>query len=138
MNKHGWGLRAELAFVLLFLICIVISTIGLYRLGLLKNAAGYYDDSNGYIKDNVNYDYDSLEKKLVDAASKYYSDKYKSNNDTIVVTSRTLIDSGYLSPMYDSRNKECNGYAIILKNGNIVSYIKCSIYKTAGYSEDYE
>lgn len=138
MNKNGWGLRAELAFVLLFLVCILISTIGLYRLGLLKNASGIYDDDTGYIRNNVNYDYDSLERQVVSAAEKYYNENYSEINDTIVVTTSTLKSKGYLSPLYDYRDKECNGYAVILKTGNIVSYIKCGLYKTSGYSESYE
>ena len=138
MNKNGWGLRAELAFVLLFLVCILISTIGLYRLGLLKNASGIYDDDTGYIRNNVNYDYDSLERQVVSAAEKYYNENYSEINDTIVVTTSTLKSKGYLSPLYDYRGKECNGYAVILKTGNIVSYIKCGLYKTSGYSESYE
>ena len=125
MNKHGWGLRAELAFVLLFLICLVISTIGLYRLGLLKNARGIYDD-------------DSLERQVVNAAERYFNDNYSDVSDTVVVTTTTLKAKGYLNPIYDNRNRECSGYAVMLKNKNIVSYIKCGFYKTAGYSENYE
>lgn len=138
MNKHGWGLRAELAFVLLFLICLVISTIGLYRLGLLKNARGIYDDDTGYIYNNVNYDYDSLERQVVNAAERYFNDNYSDVSDTVVVTTTTLKAKGYLNPIYDNRNRECSGYAVMLKNKNIVSYIKCGFYKTAGYSENYE
>ena len=37
MNKNGWGLRVELMFILLFLICLVMATIGLNQLGLLGN-----------------------------------------------------------------------------------------------------
>ena len=35
MNKNGWGLRVELLYILMFLFCLVIATIGLNRLGLL-------------------------------------------------------------------------------------------------------
>ena len=35
MNKNGWGLRVELAFILMFIICLVFSVIGINRFGLL-------------------------------------------------------------------------------------------------------
>ena len=138
MNKHGWGLRVELAFLLLFLICLLIATIGLHRLGLLGTDNGVYTD-DGYINDNVNFDYNSLEKKVTDAAEVYYKDHYPNgSDDTIVVTTSKLKGGGYLDSIEDARGKECKGYAIVLKTKNIVSYVKCSIYKTVGYNEEYE
>ena len=139
MNKKGWGLRVELAFLLLFLICLLIATIGLHRMGLLGNDGGVYNDRDGYIKDTINYDYNSLEKKVTEAASNYYRDKYSYNtDDTVVVSTSKLKINGYLNSIVDARGKECKGYSIIMKTGNIVSYIRCSVYKTAGYNEAYE
>ena len=138
MNKKGWGLRVELAFILLFVICIVISTIGLHKLGLLKNDNGVYRDDDEYINNNINFDYNALENRVSEAAKSYYIDNYKENNDTVVVSTSKLQSNGYLSSIKDGRNRECKGYAMILSNGNIVSYIKCSMYKTVGYNSDYE
>ncbi len=140
MNKVGWGLRAELGFLLLFLICLLIATIGLHKLGLVgNNEPGVEEDFSIYTVGNGNYDYESLEDEVTLAARKYYDLKYPNGSaDTIVVSVDTLKNNGYLSPIYDSRNKECKGYARILRSKTIVSYIKCSVYKTAGYSEDYE
>ena len=138
MNKNGWGLRAELAFLLLFLICILIATIGLHRMGLLgNNDSGVYEDFSSYSSGSSSFDYDSLEKQVETAAKRYYNDKY-STGDTIVVSVDTLKTYGYLMPIYDSRSKECKGYAKILRTGNAIAYIKCSNYKTVGYSEEYE
>lgn len=138
MNKNGWGLRVELAFLLLFLICLLISTIGLHKMGILGTDEGVYTD-DGTINDNVNFDYNSLEKKVTDAAEIYYKDMYpKGSDDTIVVNTSKLKSGGYLESITDAKGRECSGYSIILKTKNIVSYIKCGIYKTAGYSEDYE
>ena len=138
MNKNGWGLRVELAFLLLFLICLLISTIGLHKMGILGTDKGVYTD-DGTINDNVNFDYNSLEKKVTDAAEIYYKDMYpKGSDDTIIVTTSKLKSGGYLESITDAKGRECSGYSVILKTKNIVSYIKCGIYKTAGYSEDYE
>ncbi len=138
MNKNGWGLRVELAFVLLFLVCIVMSTIGLRRMGLLDNAAGVYTDSDDSINNNINYDYDALEKEVVDAADEYFKEYHSNSQETITINTSALISNGYLSPMHDSKGRECRGYAMKLSNGNIVSYIKCGFYKTTGYNEEYE
>ena len=139
MNKNGWGLRAELGFILLFLVCLLIATIGLHRLGLLNDKDGAYIDLGEYTSGKGNYDYSGLESTVTAAAKKYYKDNYPNgNSDTIVVNISTLKNNGYLSPIYDSRHNECKGYARILSSGVCVSYIKCSAYKTSGYSEDYE
>ena len=140
MNKHGWGLRIELAFLLLFLICLLISTIGLHRMGLVgNNSDGVEEDLSVYTRDTGNNNYSALEDRVSTAARKYYSDRYSGyNNDSIIISIDTLKYNGYLSPIYDSRNKECKGYAKVLSSGSVISYIKCSTYRTAGYSEEYE
>ena len=134
MNKNGWGLRVELAFILLFLICILISTILLHRM----NIFGTRDEIN-YSDNSGEYNYSALESSVVNAAKRYYADRYNNySSDTIIVNVQTLKNTGYLSPIYDSRNRECNGYAMILNTGTCVAYIKCGFYKTVGYSEEYE
>ena len=134
MNKNGWGLKAELAFVILFLICILASTIGLYSLGLIGGNNSVFREGS----EAINYDYDALERSVTQAANSYYQDKYIASDDTVVITTNTLKNNGYLGALTDPRGKECKGYAIVLQTGSIVSYIKCSVYKTAGYSENYE
>ena len=139
MNKHGWGLRIELVFILLFLICLLIVTIGVHRLGLSNDNADSPVDYNKYERENEKYDYYSLELRVANAAKRYYDTKYPSGtNDTVVVSVNTLKSSGFLSSIYDGRNKECKGYAKVLRNGNSVGYIRCSSYTTSGYSVDYE
>ena len=139
MNKNGWGLRVELAFILLFVICIIISTIGLYRMGLLGSGENAYIDLGAGSRGLANYDYTLLENTVSNAAKNYYYDKYPSGAyDTVIISVDTLKRTGYMNPIYDSRNRECSGYSKVLNNGTIVSYIKCSAYKTTGYSEYYE
>ena len=139
MNKNGWGLRVELAFILLFLICILFSTIGLHSLGLLSDKEGAYVDLSEYTSGNGNYDCKSLENRVTAAARNYYNDKYPyGSSDTIIVSTATLKSLGYLGSIPDSKGRECTGYAKILSTGTCVSYIKCSVYKTSGFSEEYE
>ena len=134
MNKNGWGLRAELGFLLLFLICLLVATIGLHKMGIFG-----VGNTNINVNENGSFDYGNLENKVTIACKKYYSSNYPNgSSDTIIMNLTTLKNTGYLSPIYDSLNRECKGYAKALPSGVCVSYRRCSFYKTVGYSEDYE
>ena len=131
MNKNGWGLRVELAFILLFLFCLLIATIGIHTLGLMRDKSGAYIDLS---PTGSGYDYSVLETKLTNAASKYYYDYYPYGlGEEVKITADTLVYNNYMSRMYDEKGRTCDGYARILTNGNIVSYIKCPKYVTPGY-----
>ncbi len=138
MNKNGWGLRVELLFILLFLICLVMATIGLNQLGLLGNQenTGRTPASNS----NNDFSYQTLETKLTEGARKYFSDYYNHTitEDMIIVRSSTLYYGGYVNKLYDERDKECSGYVKIINAGSGViynPYIKCSKYETNGYDK---
>ena len=133
MNKVGWGLRVELAFILLFLFCLLIATIGIHTLGLMEDKSGAYIDLS---PSGSGYDYSVLESRVTNAASKYYSDYYPyGTGGEIRVSVDTLIYDNYLNRLYDDKGSTCAGYARILSNGNIVSYIKCPRYTTPGYKD---
>lgn len=139
MNKNGWGLRVELFYILIFLFCLVIATIGLNRLGLLgnnENALVKPDNSGSEI-----YSYEPLESKVVSAAKNYYQDMYNGNGeDIVIVRVSTLQANGYLGTLTDDRNKPCSGYAKVITSSSgkevYVSYIKCSRYTTTGYESE--
>jgi hypothetical protein len=135
MNKKGWGLRAELGFLLLFLICLLVATIGLHKMGIF--GSGNTNIISTEKGSSVNYA--NLENKVSESAKRYYESNYPNgSNDTVIVSIDTLKSAGYLSPIYDNLNRECKGYAKILPSKICVSYIRCGFYKTTGYSEDYE
>ena len=124
MNKNGWGLRKELAFIVMFLVCLLMAAYGLNTLGLVdKNASSKYR---------------SLENKLTEAALDYYNDKYTSNGDTVIIKYSTLYNNGYIGKLKDSNGHECSGYTKITSSRSGVSYINCFTYKTEGYSKSYE
>lgn len=139
MNKNGWGLRVELFYILIFLFCLVVATIGLNRLGLLG------ENDNALVKPDTSgsetYSYEPLETKVVSAAKKYYQDMYSGGSeDIVIVRVSTLQANGYLGELVDDRNKSCSGYAkVITSSGGqqvYVSYIKCSRYTTTGYESE--
>ena len=139
MNNNGWGLRVELLYILMFLFCLVIATIGLNRLGLLG------ENPDALIKPDTEekevYSYEPLERKVVEAAKKYYIDNYTdSTEDIVIIRTSTLISNGYMSVLTDEKNRSCSGYAKVITSsgGNVVyvSYIKCPKYTTTGYESE--
>ena len=73
MNKNGWGLRAELLIILLFVICLAVACIGANKFGLLGK------NDNPIIKEptteNNTLFYEGLEDKLRVATREYYNVK---------------------------------------------------------------
>ena len=135
LNNNGWGLRAELMFILLFLICLLIATIGLIRFGLLG------DDND--IKGNINspyFSYQTLEIRLNNASIKYFESHVETGNyDGMIIKSYGLVNLGYISELLDEDGNKCVGYTRVVKQVNgpsFTSYISCPKYKTNGY--DYE
>ncbi len=126
MNKHGWGLRKELAFILLFVFCLLIAMVGLSQFGLTEDSS-----------DKTSYK--TLENKLTSAALEYYNDKYNSaSGDVVIIRFSTLKNNGYISKFEDVNGLECNGYTKIVNSNVGVSYVRCFGYKTNGYDSQYE
>lgn len=131
MNKNGWGLRVELAFIIIFLICLMITTIGLINMGLLG------DDSNNNSTNSSNFSYQVLENQLNNASIRYYNDyKYDLNDGSVVIRHSTLINSNYIGELIDGNGNKCVGYTKIIKQidgPSFTSYIKCQNYISNGY-----
>ena len=133
MNKNGWGLRVELMFIVLFLICLLIATIGLNKLGLFGGP--------GLLDNNTTYSYTELENRMNEASKRYYQNNYEYvSYETIIIRSSTLLLNGYMSNMLDENGNVCSGYTKVYTNYYsepiFTTYINCPGYKTAGY--DYE
>ena len=132
-----WGLRWELCIIIVFIICLLIATIGLNRFGLLSDDSGYIR----YIGEESGdtYSYSDLENQIASAGAKYYKHYYSNgiSSNTTVSVSR-LISSGYLSTLYDGNGKRCTGYAAITRYGSSFGYVKCRHYRSEGYDSTYE
>ena len=126
-----WGLRAELLFILIFIICLLISTIGFNKLGILGEEGAFDGNQN-------RHSYSELELIVSSGALKYYEDRYKGTTDNMTIKTSLLISNGYISNLYDEKGRKCSGYAKIVNNSTSVAYIKCPTYKTNGYDSKYE
>ena len=94
------------------------------------------DNSDGKVS------YKDLELSLQNAAIDYISYNYPEGMDTgsKTVYAKSLVEAELLENFVDSEDgTECTGYAIVLTNENFelnsMPYIKCSNYKTEGFSE---
>ena len=137
MNKQGWGLKAELIFILLFLICLAFSIIGLNKFGLLINGNGVDPEFNTG-KENVDDSYTFLEQKLSSAARSYVSNFYGEDRieNSLTVRYNTLYYSNFIGEISDSLNRKCSGYVIVKVLDNTLvyyPYLNCKKYQTSGY-----
>lgn len=123
--KKKFGLRKELAVVIMFFVCILMAVYGLKTMGL--------------IEDDYDNEYNLIENKLTSAALDYYNNRYtQPTGDTVIITFRTLYNNGYIGKLVDAKGRECSGYTKIVSGSIGVSYINCFGYKTSGYVKDYE
>lgn len=127
MKNNGWGLRMELVFVLMFLVCLCVSTILLNKVGLIG--------PNG---ENVSATYKSLENRMVEASKKYVIEYYEGSriDSTKIIRYRTLLNSNYITELKDNNGNECSGYVVVEKVNNSLiytPYIYCTKYKSSGY-----
>ena len=144
MNKKGWTLVGELVVFLIAIIFLIYSIYGLYRLGFVEDIDKAIPGAKPQLIINgKSTNYDNVEANLIDATKKYVFDKY--NNDfsgeTIIVRVSTLVESGYISTIRDSKNKKCSGYVKVNKGLNGLTYkpyLKCSSYISVGYENDYD
>ena len=126
LNNEGWGLRVELAFIIIFLLCLLIATLGLARFGVF---------GNNNFNNNSNFSYSELENRMNEAAKRYYQNTY-GNGELSTISSYTLLSRGYISELLDENNRVCSGYTKVSKYNDtisFVSYINCPNYKTPGY-----
>ena len=138
LNKKGWGLGTFLIFIGIFILCLLFSAWGFRKVGLLDEDWHFVNLNDYFSGRIVEFDYGELENKMIDASKKYVNDFYnnKLGIDTLNVKVKTLVDSNYLEPLKDRKDRDCSGYVSVYnKNGkiNYDPYLKCKRYKTSGY-----
>ena len=133
-----WGLRWELCIIIVFIICLLVATIGLNRFGLLSKDGS---DEIRYIgvEEGDTYSYSELESRVARAGLNYYKSYYPNGlNTSTTVSVKRLIDTGYLDTLYDGEGRRCTGYAHLTIKGSSFGYIKCRRYRTEGYDFENE
>ena len=156
LNNNGWGIKAMVAFILMFVLCLLLAAHGIYKVKYNgesplhvfffgeKNNENNNDSFNNHNFNtitNSGKNYVDLQQELVDASKKYFSEKYNNqiDLDRLVITVNNLQNNNYILDFKDLSQKKCTGYAEIMKDetGNISynPYIKCKKYQTSGYLE---
>lgn len=141
-NKNGWGFIEFIAFLIIFIICLIIAGMGLRRLGLLDDNFQMSNPNTETQEKEKVTNYVKLEKEAMNKTKEYIKDFYdnKLGLDTLNIKISQLVDNGYLEDdLRDANNKKCSGYVSVYVNdsGKIeyIPYIKCPEYQTAGYEE---
>ncbi len=126
MNKKGFTLIEVLAVVG---ILAIIGVIVVPKILKVK-------------EDNIKKLYEEQEDRLEEKAEEYMNDNYISSSlDSFVITKDQLIAGGYISELYDFKEKtnECEAYVEITDNITIPlkkAYVFCSSYVTTGYDSN--
>ena len=146
MDKNGWSLATEIVFMIVFMICLLISIYYLNKMGLLANdAVDNINKTKEKVKTVVNEGKDTTYEDIEDTLS-YETKKYVKRNydslgiDTLIITSSKLIEGNYIEKEEltdpDKDGSYCTGYVEveIVNDKTIYSpYINCSKYTTKGY-----
>ena len=156
LNNHGWGLKAEIIYLVILLSCLLVAIFFIHVLysDLEKSNQKHDVETNNAVDTNpqnsnqeestqeseeINYDYYyDLEDNLNEATKLYLENQeYKGNDIYFTINSETLINSGYLENLKDQKNNICTGYSSVETSIDdtytIDSYIKCTDYTTNGY-----
>ncbi len=143
LNQNGWGLSVFLAFIVVFLIAIILISIGAERVGITENgntktpSSNDSQDSIRYTKEEISQA-EQYEIMLREETSRYLSDI---NQDFSGVSSKIipiseLIQKNYLQSLMIAGNI-CTGYSIIqIQEGVplIQAFVHCGkVYTTEGY-----
>lgn len=144
LNKNGWGYFEFFVFLIIFVICLIISFAGLRYVGLLDENWHFVDfEEIGKEKEEEKkpFSYADLREDMVDATMKYIS-KYYNNElglDTLNIRVSQLKKEGLITEFKDNKGKDCSGYTAVYKddNGKIQynPYLKCENFETDGYEE---
>lgn len=123
LNKKGWALDIEIFYIGVFVLCLIIAIFGIIKLNLLLGR-----------DKNKNFNYETLETKLVNASKEYIDDKDKISENEII-TSSELISKNYLDELKDEDNTDCTGYVEVEVSDEMEykAYITCFDYTTKGY-----
>lgn len=145
LNKSGKGFVELFAFLLIFIICLVIAGLGLRQFGLLDEDWHFVKledlkkDNSKYEGDTTKVTYASLREDMVGATIKYIKKYYNDELglDTLNIRVSQLKKEGFIEKFQDADGKECSGYvSVYLDNNNKIHYdpyLKCKKYETTGY-----
>lgn len=142
LNKNGWGYFEFFVFLIIFVICLVISAVGLKQFGLIDDNwqfVKFEDIGKNEKEEKLKKSYSDLRNSMVDGTIKYIS-KYYNNElglDTLNIRVSQLKNEGYIKDFKDANGDLCSGYVSVYKddNGKIQynPYLKCKDFETGGY-----
>lgn len=136
LNNRGWGYNSLVIFGTIFLIFLIIVSIGIKT--MIKNNSNK-DDANYVEVKNENYgsvyaSYETLFKRAGETYALYHETLVNNSDDVIIVNEETLYNEGLIEKLDDpSGNGYCKGFALINIDGTVKGFIKCDNYQTDNY-----
>lgn len=148
LNKNGWGYFEFFAFLIIFIVCLIIAGLGLRQFGLLDEDWHFVDletlkkpSNNNGGSSSRPVTYGDLREDMVEATMKYI-EKYYNNQlglDTLNIRVSQLKNEGFLEKFKDADGNDCSGYvSVYLDDQSRIqydAYLKCKKYETTGYEE---
>lgn len=146
LNNKGWGFTEMFFFMGALIIFLGVAVFLIYKLYRNFEKEGIditsqFENSNTIKTEDKKYIYSDLEYKMKSGTIRYINNTYnKEITEDIVITLKTLTESDTITPIKDLKdNSLCSGYVKVnYESSDYVSYtpyLKCSNYKTTGYSE---
>lgn len=140
LNNNGWGLRVAIAYMSIFIFCLILAVIGINRMGFFSTEpviTGEEEKTNVPEGIDEKQYYEDLETSVYEAIQKYSNDfpDLLEDKNSIIININELIDKGYITSLEDADGKQCKGYVEVFQSNtiNYSVYIKCSDYQTVGY-----
>lgn len=158
LNNYGFGMREMIIYscILLFILFFAAVEINIFYSNLenddkedntveVKQETDEDDESSKddessddekeVVSEEVDYAYYSaLEKRLEEAARQYLNEyKYDLSENSLKITSETLVNFGYMEAMYDQTGSNiCTGYVNAYGSDEVTlePFISCNNYST--------
>lgn len=143
LNNHGWGLGTFIVFIVVFIIAIILITIGAIRLGISSKddvstlpvtqaSPSPTASSNTGSEDNSDNNYIALvnnyQEQLVDVMKDYIKTQQVViiDQDSLTITVVSLVKDNYINKLEINGNV-CTGYVTVTSNGNYdyKSFLNC-------------
>lgn len=138
LNNHGWGLSMFITFIAVFLLAIILITVGAIKLGIsshddtstlpISEVNPTIDENNNTNKDNNSNEdysvyYDNYRIQILDAVKNYVSNNniIVDNNNFKIITVNTLIKENQINK-FQINGYTCSGYVIINNNNENYEY----------------
>lgn len=146
LNNHGWGLKDMIIYFSIILFLLIFVTILVHSFYTSVNKEQKLREDKIYEEvvekpfsddDNKSNNYDYYYQKEIQFKNQvinYINDKNIDVSSGKMIDLQILINEKYIDSIIDTKTgNTCLGYAKVLSNVDVTTYISCDNYVTEGY-----